>query len=30
LKINLRTVPLRNVEAVWNAPEHDTRYVFLP
>lgn len=30
LKISLRPVPLRDVEAVWNSAEHGTRYVFLP
>ena len=30
LKINLKTVPLKNVESVWNSPEQGTRYVFVP
>jgi NADPH:quinone reductase-like Zn-dependent oxidoreductase len=30
LKIDLKAVPLREVESVWNAPERDVRLVFVP
>lgn len=30
LKINIKTVPLRDVEALWNSPEQGSRLVFLP
>ena len=30
LKINLKTVPLRDLEAVWNSPEKGARVVFIP
>jgi NADPH:quinone reductase-like Zn-dependent oxidoreductase len=30
LKINIKPVPLRDVEALWNSPEQGTRLVFLP
>lgn len=30
LKISIKTVPLRDVEALWNSPEQGSRLVFLP
>lgn len=30
LKINIKAVPLRDVEALWNSPEQGSRLVFLP
>jgi hypothetical protein len=30
LKMNIRPVPLRDVEALWNSPEQGARLVFLP
>jgi NADPH2:quinone reductase len=30
LKIDIKPVPLRDVEALWNSPEKGTRLVFLP